>query len=97
MKVRELFDRLKSAIAQAEAQKQYDIPLIFAEANGFIKKELNYSGLAFECTYFGEDGAIRLIYRSWDPSGPFQNLPDINRYFLTLFEPSDKYSLDYPD
>ncbi|MHC4050150.1 hypothetical protein [Bradyrhizobium sp. 25ACV] len=99
MRARDLYAQLKAAIERAEAQKQYDLPIDFAVANGFSKKETSSAsgGLAFECSYFADDGAIRLEYRSWDPSGPFQNLPDINRYFLTLYEPSDRYALDYPD
>lgn len=97
MNIRDVYERMKVAIDQAAATKQYDVPIRFAEANGFMVRETSNTNLAFECTYVSEGGAIRLIYRSYDPSGPFQNLPDRNRYYLTLFEPSDRYHVDYDD
>lgn len=32
----------------------------------------------------GAGGAVALSVSSYDPSGPFQNLPDINRFSATL-------------
>lgn len=96
MRVRDIFHQMKAAIDQAAAQKQYDLPIKLAVQLGFEAISPPTS-LNFEGRYFADDGAIKFVYRSWDPSGPFQILPDINRYFLTLHEPADRYSLDYPD
>ena len=97
VKTRDIYEKVKAAIQQAASRKEYDLPMAVAEANGFSKRETSKNNLAFECTYFGFDGAIKLEYRSYDPSGPFQNLPDRNRYFLTLYGEADRYSLDYDD
>lgn len=97
MSVRDIYENLKAAIGRAEAEKQYDIPIVLAESLGFVKRETPQPVLAFEYMYCADDGSIRFVYRSWDPSGPFQNLPDINRYFLSLYEPVDRFTLDYPD
>ena len=46
--------------------------------------ELNY--MLANYVYQASDGSnIKFHYHSYDPSGPFQNLPDINKIKLELF------------
>lgn len=46
-----------------------------------------------------EDGSsIYFLYRSYDPSGPFQNLPDVNKITLILSKDGkevDKYNENF--
>ncbi|NTV05712.1 MAG: hypothetical protein HGA59_04285 [Chlorobiaceae bacterium] len=54
-----------------------------------IVGEKNYMGL--KCIYTAEDGScIKFNYHSYDPSGPFQNLPDVNKIKIELFQDTEK-------
>lgn len=44
-----------------------------------------FNALKYEYTYSDSDGhMVHLNIRSYDPSGPFQNIPDINRFTVKL-------------
>ncbi len=46
--------------------------------------ESNY--MLLNCKYTDEQGdSVVFHYRSYDPSGPFQNLPDINKFRVELW------------
>lgn len=48
-----------------------------------IEGESNFMRL--NCSFVEVDGSsVHFTYRSYDPSGPFQNLPDINKIRLEL-------------
>lgn len=46
--------------------------------------DLNYSNVKVEL-YDSDGYVVQLELRSYDPSGPFQNLPDITKLHLSLF------------
>jgi len=53
--------------------------------------EVNYMSL--KCSYMADDGSsIKFSFRSYDPSGPFQNLPDVNKIHLQLLKNDDVVS-----
>ncbi|WP_141246971.1 hypothetical protein [Halomonas salipaludis] len=53
--------------------------------------EVNYMNL--KCSYMAKDGSsIEFSFRSYDPSGPFKNLPDVNKIHLQLLKNGDVVS-----
>ena len=45
------------------------------------------NSMYYECVYHSTDGnSVNFTYKSYDPSGAFQNLPDINKVKIELFE-----------
>ncbi|CNE94060.1 hypothetical protein ACMVCI_000844 [Yersinia enterocolitica] len=55
----------------------------------FVQGEWNYSKL--HCSYKDSEGSeIQFSYKSYDPSGPFQNLPDVSKVKLVLLSQNNE-------
>lgn len=86
MIAKELFEKIKGYIEEA-AQTQNSSPLVdkVRALNLHKTGEINYMNL--NCSYDAADGSsIVFSFRSYDPSGPFQNLPDVNKIKLQLLQ-----------
>ena len=96
-------EKYQQAIVIAlEAKVEKNSAIIIEKIPGLgmeIVGEKNYMDL--KCLYQAEDGScMKFSYHSYDPSGPFQNLPDINKIKIELFQNSDKleeYVLEFDD
>lgn len=77
---------MKSAIENACAEKNHLSVRDAALALGFVETDASRAmTLAFKYERIDPDGSsITLSFRSFDQSGPFQNLPDMNRFELKL-------------
>ncbi|WP_140162557.1 hypothetical protein [Billgrantia desiderata] len=81
-----LFKQIAGYIEEA-ARSQNSSPLVDrVKALGLdTEGEVNYMHL--KCSYMAEDGSsIKFSFQSYDPSGPFQNLPDVNKIHLQLLK-----------
>jgi hypothetical protein len=86
MIAKEVFDKISGYIEQAE-RTQKSSPLLdqVRALNLEMVGEANYMNL--KCSYQAQDGSsIAFEFRSYDPSGPFQNLPDVNKIKLQLLK-----------
>lgn len=86
MLARNVYDSLVIAIGRACERRGFlevcDSAVQFGMKGGEIKGGMS---LRYEYSYIGEDGqSVGLSIRSYDPSGPFQNEPDINRFTAKL-------------
>jgi hypothetical protein len=84
--MKQIFETLRKSINIACLEKSDKPFLIAIENNGFTS-EIVTSGSAYAVRYIkADDEGSRIVinYRSVDPSGPFQNLPDINKYDIAL-------------
>ncbi len=79
MKNQNLFDAVKERII--EATKKEDYTLLELSDLGFIKKEIQDNRLIHELHTFKDGNEMMEVdFRCYDPSGPFQNLKDINKF-----------------
>lgn len=81
-----LYDAVTRAIDKAcETQGFLEVCDVAAQlgmAGGEVK---SFNALRYEFTYSDSQGnQVTLNVRSYDPSGPFQNEPDINRFTAKL-------------
>ena len=84
MIAKEKFEIIKKYIADSSV-KQNSSYLVdkVREMNLEISGESSYMQL--NCSFNAPDGSsIIFAFKSYDPSGPFQNLPDINKINLQL-------------
>lgn len=87
-----LFNQIAGYIEEA-VRSQNSSPLVDqVKALGLdTEGEVNYMNL--KCSHVAEDGSsIKFSFRSYDPSGPFQNLPDVNKIHLQLLKNGDVVS-----
>jgi hypothetical protein len=102
MSTEEKFIVLQEAVTKACSQKNYFIARDVAASLDFTETEQPRSmTLSLKYEYRGSDGrSIILIFHSYDPSGPFQNLPDMNKFDLKLLGTSSverEFSCSYED
>lgn len=84
MIAKEVFEKIRGYI-ETSAEAQDASYLIDKVRELGLDGEVNY--MRFQCSYVAGDGsAILLDFRSYDPSGPFQNLPDRNKIKLQLLQ-----------
>lgn len=86
MIAKELFVKISAYINEAEKSRESS-PLVdkVNALNLNTTGEANYMNL--NCSYEAQDGSsIIFSFRSYDPSGPFQNLPDVNKIKLQLLQ-----------
>jgi hypothetical protein len=95
MRTREIYELMQSAIEEAVTQKSQDLVKAAAQRFGFQVIETRAPN--YEATYFDTTFVIKLEYRTYDPSGPFQSIPDINKFSLRLYEQTEKFERDYSD
>jgi hypothetical protein len=85
MLAKQKFDAVKALVQQAS--KDQDANLIVHEVPKLglnIVGESNY--MLLNCEYEASDStSLKFHYHSYDPSGPFQNIPDINKVKIELF------------
>ena len=80
------FEIIKGYIAESVV-KQDSSCLVdkVRELNLDISGEANYMRL--NCSYNALDGSSVIFnFKSYDPSGPFQNIPDVNKVKLLLLQ-----------
>jgi hypothetical protein len=81
-----LFEEMVRAIDKAYQTCGFlevcDSAMRFGMAGGKVE---SFNALRYEFTYADNlGGSVTLNVRSYDPSGPFQNEPDINRFTVKL-------------
>lgn len=98
MSTEKIFEEMKSLVSAACDAKEYSLVVQAAEKFGFHSIPANSSLKSFANLKYEDSngGEIMLIAKWYDPSGPFQNLPDINRIRLTLKMPGQK-PIEYMD
>ena len=102
MSAEKLFEEMKVFVDAACNEKNHSLAVQATEKFGFhsfptssmsqIFADLRYKDLA--------GGEVGLVAKWHDPSGPYQNLPDINRICLTLKllgQQSIEYMREYED
>lgn len=84
MLAKEMFETISNYIEEAVANRDSSTLVDKVKAlNLAIEGESNYMDL--NCSYTASDGtSIVFSFHSYDPSGPFQNLPDVNKIKLQL-------------
>ena len=84
MRNKEIFEEIKKRIIYAVEKENYN--LFNPSDLGFIKKDINDGRLIHEIHSL-EDGEekIEVDFRCYDPSGPFQNLKDVNKFTLEYY------------
>ncbi|MDN7754764.1 hypothetical protein [Burkholderia gladioli] len=99
---KQALDLLADAIARTVAARGFNevceyalqLGLTGGQTGSLTKLEYRFEGV-------DESGArVELHVRSYDPSGPFQNIPDINRFTVTLTEngvQTGRYHDEYND
>ena len=98
----DIFQTLRISLDEAREAKNHLIAKEAALNNGFTKEDLTH-GLTVKYLFRyedNEDGKIEMEWRSYDPSGPFQNLPDMNKIELKCYIKSqliDQYQVEYED
>lgn len=86
MQARQVYDSLVTAIDKACESRGFlevcDVAVRLGMTGGEVKA---FNSLRYEYAYKDDDGqTVDLNVRSYDPSGPFQNEPDINRFTAKL-------------
>lgn len=102
MQAKKLFDAIASAIDKACESRGFLEVCDSAAKLGMIGGEVkSFNTLKYEFSYADSDGgSVTLNVRSYDPSGPFQNEPDINRFTTKLLRDGrevDSYDRSYED
>ncbi|KKC92681.1 hypothetical protein WR37_24085 [Vibrio parahaemolyticus] len=84
MEASETYEFVKSLVRQAELDLDTDTLVnTFKELDWQVSGEFNY--MRMEVQKVESDGSrVRLYYKSYDPSGPFQNLPDVSKLQVQL-------------
>lgn len=102
MNAGKLFEEMKAYVDAACKEKDYSLAVQAAEKSGFrsVPRSSTSSVLA-DLRYKDVTGSEIWLVAKWhDPSGPFQNLPDVNRIRLTLSVPGRpliEYMGEYED
>lgn len=84
--MKQIFENLRKSMNIACLEKSDEQFLIAIKNNGFTSENVT-SGNTYAVRYIkADDEGARIVinHRSVDPSGPFQNLPDINKYEIAL-------------
>ncbi|MEZ8618972.1 hypothetical protein AB4374_13900 [Vibrio splendidus] len=86
MKASETYEYVKSLVLRAEKDLDTDTLVnAIKEQNWLVSGEFNY--MIMDVQKKESDGSsVRLYYKSYDQSGPFQNLPDISKVQVQLIE-----------
>lgn len=89
MLARNLYEAIVTAIDKACASSNFLEVCDVAAQLGMIGGEVtSFNALRYEFAYTDSEGdQVTLNVRSYDPSGPFQNEPDINRFTVKLISP----------
>ncbi|MCB1944717.1 MAG: hypothetical protein KDF55_03290 [Thauera sp.] len=97
-----LFDEMKAFVDEACNEKNYFVAVQAAEKFGFQDFPTTSTSQIFADLRYKDSGGceVSLVAKWHDPSGPFQNLHDINRIRLTLRvpgQPAVEYMGEYED
>lgn len=84
----EVFEALKRGIDKAlETENFLDVCTLAEQLRMDGGEETGTTSLSYRYEYLGnDDRKVTLHVRSYDPSGPFQNEPDINKFTVELFD-----------
>lgn len=102
MEARRVYEALVIAIEKACAVHGFSEVCDEAQRLGMSGGRANsLTSLRYDFKYESPDGGVvTLDVRSYDPSGPFQNEPDINRFTARLYENGQErtaYDRQYSD
>ena len=102
MNAENIFEEMKAFVSAACNAKDHSLAVQAAEKFGFCSVPTgSLSQIFADLRYKDPNGSeISLVAKWLDPSGPFQNLPDINRILLTLKMPGQspiEYRCEYRD
>tara|TARA_R110002020_G_scaffold403098_1_gene613214 strand:+ start:547 stop:870 length:324 start_codon:yes stop_codon:yes gene_type:complete len=99
MRNKEIFGEVKKRINLAIEKEDYQL-LDLADL-GFQKENIKDGRLIHELHSLEDDNEkIEVDFRCYDPSGPFQNLKDINKFTADYFiegKSVEKYQRTYED
>ncbi|MCE2596391.1 MULTISPECIES: hypothetical protein [Motilimonas] len=86
MKASETYEFVKSLVRKAELDLDTGTFVnALKELDWQISGEFSY--MRMDVQKVESDGCrVRLYYKSYDPSGPFQNLPDVNKIQVQLIQ-----------
>lgn len=100
MTIKNLFNEIKQVIEEASIKHDVNILIQYIEKQNFNAVGESNSMLA-NYIFNTDDGySIKFHYHSYDPSGPFQNLPDTNKIKLQLLndkEVIDEFVMQFDD
>jgi len=99
---KQVFEAMRTAIDDACRQKDQSIASRVALALGFneIDASANFTYAIKYDLAVSPEIKLSISYRSFDPSGPFQNLPDISRFDLVLLydnKPTKSHRNEYEE
>lgn len=99
---KDLYESLVHSIDSACASENFQEVCNLAIQMGMTGGEINsFNALRYEFSYLDDEGEIvTLSFRSYDPSGPFQNELDINRFTAKLLSGTrevESYDRQYSD
>jgi len=102
MSAEKLFEEMKAFVDAACNEQNHSLAVQAAEKFGFHSLPTSSMSQIFADLRYKDltGGEVNLVAKWHDPSGPFQNLPDINRIRLTLKvpgQPSIEYMGEYED
>lgn len=102
MSAQAVFEQMKPIVWECAQTHSHLEAVRAAEARGFVAKPTpDLSQIYDDLRYSDAEGGTVRLYAKWhDPSGPFQNLPDITRVRLILSlpgRPLEEYMVEYPD
>ncbi|MCE7987202.1 MAG: hypothetical protein DYG89_39025 [Caldilinea sp. CFX5] len=92
-----VFTEVKKSVVEACKAKKYLLVEDKAIQLGFSKTD-NSQGLMLKINFLyqvGNNERVELEFRSYDQSGPFQHLPDMNKFEVRLYKADslrDSYS-----
>ena len=86
MEALETYEFVKSLVRKAELDLDTDTLVnTFKELDWQVSGDFNY--MRMDVQKVESDGSgVRLYYKSYDPSGPFQNLPDVSKIQVQLIQ-----------
>ena len=100
MLANEKYKNIVNKIDEAEKHKDINLLLDYLDSLGLSSVGEKNSMLANYELSEADGSKIKVHYHSYDPSGPFQNLPDINKTKIELFNGNNlvsEYSANFED
>lgn len=102
MSAQTVFDELKPIVSTCAELGDHAAAVQAAVTRGFVSHPTTEQPRIYDDLRYADagGGTVRLYAKWHDPSGPFQNLPDITRIRLILSipgKPLEEFLVEYPD